>query len=218
MGIMTDAFGWMLGIQKKSIDDWDVAEMDSKLRATSRLRDTWERDLKKADKEYRDAVSVEANANRSPIARKLALQRGAIVAKRVKTLTSAVNMLNKMSGVVDQLKMFKQFYNNMVITMQLPKGMTIESLVKQVYEMIDVMADKKDQIDKMLDALDAANKDVSSTTGDDEIETLMGELNKLYDEYNTKLAMNDTAAAEEVRAKIELKKAEMDKQMGVAVI
>ena len=218
MSMITDAFGWMLGIQKKSIDDWDVAEMDSKLRATSRLRDTWERDLKKADKEYRDAVSVEANAARSPIARKLSLQRGAIMAKRVKTLTSAVNMLNKMSGVVDQLKMFKQFYNDMVNTMQLPKGMTMEALVKQIYTMSDGMAAKKEQIEKMMDALEVANRDVTSMTGDDEIETLMGELNKLYDEYNTKLALNDTKAAEEVRAKIELKKAEMDKQMGVAVI
>ena len=218
MSMITDAFGWMLGIQKKSIDDWDVAEMDSKLRATSRLRDTWERDLKKADKEYRDAVSVEANAARSPIARKLSLQRGAIMAKRVKTLTSAVNMLNKMSGVVDQLKMFKQFYNDMVNTMQLPKGMTMEALVKQIYTMSDGMAAKKEQIEKMMDALEVANRDVTSMTGDDEIETLMAELNKLYDEYNTKLALNDTKAAEEVRAKIELKKAEMDKQMGVAVI
>ena len=66
MGIMTDAFGWMLGVQKKPIDELDVATMESKLRATARLKEMWERELKKADKEYRDAVSVEANAARSP--------------------------------------------------------------------------------------------------------------------------------------------------------
>ena len=62
------------------------------------------------------------------------------------------------------------------------------------------------------------NVSISEATGDDEIEKLMNELNALYDEYNTKLALNDTKAAEEVRAKIELKKAEVDKQMGVTAI
>ena len=218
MGIMTDAFGWMLGVQKKPIDELDVATMESKLRATARLKEMWERELKKADKEYRDAVSVEANAARSPIARKLSLQRGAIVAKRVKTLTSAVNMLNKMSGVVDQLKMLKQFYYDMSSTMKLPKGMSVEALVRQVYEMGDRMADKKAELDQMMSSLDSANASIAEATGDDEIEKLMGELNALYDDYNTKLALNDTKAAEEVKVKIELTKAEMDKQMGVAAL
>lgn len=218
MGIMTDAFGWMLGIQKKSIADLDVAAMDSKLRATVRLKDMWERELTKADKEYRDAVSVEVNATRSPIARKLSLQRGAIVAKRIKTLTSAVNMLNKMGGVVDQLKLLKQFYNDMSTTMQLPRGMSVEALVRQVYAMGDMMADKKGELDRLMDSLDSATASISEATGDDEIEKIMTELNALYDEYNEKLAQNDTVAAETVRTKIEQKKAEMDKQMGVAAL
>lgn len=218
MGIMADAFGWMLGVQKKSIDDLDVAAMESKLRATQRLKEMWERELKKSDKEYRDAVSVEANAARSPIARKLSLQRGAIVAKRVKTLTSAVNMLNKMSGVVDQLKMLKQFYLDLSSTMQLPKGMSVESLVRQVYAMSDDMAGKKEELDRLMDSLDSASTSISEATGDDEIEKLMNELNALYDDYNTKLALNDQKGADEVRAKIDLKKAEMDKQMGIAAL
>lgn len=218
MGIMADAFGWMIGVQKRSIADIDIQEMESKLRATNRLKDMWEREIKKADKDYRDAVSVEANAARSPIARKLSLQRGAIVAKRVKTLTSAVNMLNKMSGVVDQLKLLKQFYEDLSSTMSLPKGMSVEELVRQVYAMSDQMADKKAQFDQLMGSLDSANAAISEATGDDEIEKLMNELNALYDEYNTKLALNDTEAADEVRAKIELKKAEVDKQMGVTAI
>ena len=218
MGMMKDAFGWMLGIQKRSIDDLKVDELDSKLRATARLKESWERELGKADKEYRDAVSVEANAARSPIARKLSLQRGAIIAKKIKTLNSAVNMLNKMGGVVDQIKMLKAFHADMVETMKLPKGMSVEAVIKQVYAMSDQMAVKKDELDKMMGALDSVNDAVRETTGDDEIEKLMADLNALYDEYNTKLAMNDTKAADEIRAKIELKKAEMDKQMGVAVL
>ena len=218
MGLMKEAFGWMLGIQKRSIDDLKVDELDSKLRATSRLKEGWERELGKADKEYRDAVSVEANAARSPIARKLSLQRGAIIATKIKTLNSAVNMLNKMGGVVDQLKMLKTFHADMVETMKLPKGMSVEAVIKQVYAMSDVMAVKKDELDKMMGALDSVNDAVRETTGDEDIEKLMADLNVLYDEYNTKLAMNDTKAADEIRAKIELKKAEMDKQMGVAVL
>ena len=144
MGLMKEAFGWMLGIQKRSIDDLKVDELDSKLRATSRLKEGWERELGKADKEYCDAVSVEANAARSPIARKLSLQRGAIIAKKIKTLNSAVNMLNKMGGVVDQLKMLKTFHADMVETMKLPKGMSVEAVIKQLYAMSDVMAVKKD--------------------------------------------------------------------------
>ena len=218
MGMMKDAFGWMLGIQKKSIDDLKVDELDSKLRATCRLRESWERELGKADKEYRDAVSVEANAARSPIARKLSLQRGAIIAKKIKTLTSAVNMLNKMGGVVDQLKMLKVFHADMAETMKLPKGMSVEAVIKQVYAMSDTMAVKKEELDKMMGALDSVNDAVRESTGDEDIEKLMSELNSLYDEYNMKLAMNDTKAADEVRAKIEVKKAEMDKQMGVSVL
>lgn len=218
MGMMKDAFGWMLGIQKKSIDDLKVDELDSKMRATFRLKEAWERDLGKADKEYRDAVSVEANAARSPIARRLSLQRGAICAKKIKTLTSAVNMLNKMGGVVEQLKMLKEFHRDMVETMKLPKGMSVEAVIKQVYAMSDMMAMKKDELDKMMGALDSVNDAVRESTGDDDIEKLMAELNALYDEYNTKLAMNDTKAADEVREKIEQKKAEMDKQMGIATL
>jgi hypothetical protein len=215
--MMKDAFGWMLGIQKRSIDDLKVDELDAKVRATLRLKESWERELGKADKEYRDAVSVEANAARSPIARRLSLQRGAIVAKKVRTLTSAVNMLSKMGGVVDQLKLLKGFHADMVETMKLPRGMSVEAVIKQVYAMGDQMAVKKDELDKMMGALDSVNDAVRETTGDDEIEKLMADLNALYDEYNTKLAMNDAKAADEVRAKIELKKAEMDRQMGVAV-
>ncbi len=215
---MNEAFGWMFGINKKPIDELDISAMEAKLRATNRLREMWERELKKADKEYRDAVSIDANATRSPIARKLSLQRGAIVAKRIKTFTSAVNMLNKMSGVVEQLKTLKEYYFDLSSTLQLPKGMSMEALVRQVYAMGDVVEDKKGKIDDMLKALDSVNVTISQGTGDDEIEKLMGELNALYDEYNTKLAMNDTQAVDELRAKIELKKAEMDKQMGINTI
>ena len=218
MGMMKDAFGWMLGIQKKSIDDLNVEELDAKVRATFRLRESWERELGKADKEYSDAVSVEAHAARSPIARKLSLQRGAIIARKIKTLNSAVNMLNKMGGVVDQLKMLKVFHADMVETMKLPKGMSVEAVIKQVYAMSDTMAVKKEELDKMMGALDSVNDAVRESTGDEDIEKLMSELNSLYDEYNMKLAMNDAKAPHEVRAKIEIKKAEMDKQMGVAVL
>lgn len=218
MGMITDAFGWMLGVQKKPLDDLDVAAMESKLRATNRLREMWERELKKSDKEYEDAVSTKANANRSPIARKLSLQRGAIIAKRVKTLNSAVNMLNKMSGFVNQLTMLKQFYSDMCATMQLPKGMSMESFVRKVYEMGDQMAAKKADLDQLISSLDSANAAITEATGDAELETLMGELNALYDEYNTQVALNDTSAAEDILSKIELKKAEVDKQMGVAAL
>ena len=218
MGIMTDAFGWLLGVQKKSIDDLDIEAMEAKLRATVRLKDMWERELKKADKEYRDAVSIEANASRSPIARKLSLQRGAIVAKRIKTLTSAVNMLTNLSFTVGQIKELKQFHSNLASTMQLPKGMSIEELVRQVFEMGDQMEDKKAKLEQMMSSLDSVNSSISESMGNDDIEKLMGELNALYDEYNTKLALNETKAAEEIRVKIELKKAEMDQQMGVTSI
>ena len=218
MGIMKDAFGWMVGINKKPIDELDISAMESKLRATNRLREMWERELRKADKEYRDAVSIEANAARSPIARKLSLQRGAIVAKRIKTFTSAVNMLNKMSGVVEQLKTLKEYYYDLSSTMQLPKGMSMEALVRQVYAMGDVVEDKKKTIDDMLESLDNVSSSLAESTGEDEIEKLMGELNALYDEYNTKLALDDKKAVDELRTKIELKKAEMDKQMGISAI
>ena len=218
MGIMKDAFGWMVGINKKPIDELDISAMESKLRATNRLREMWERELRKADKEYRDAVSIEANAARSPIARKLSLQRGAIVAKRIKTFTSAVNMLNKMSGVVEQLKTLKEYYYDLSSTMQLPKGMSMEALVRQVYAMGDVVEDKKKTIDDMLASLDNVSSSLAESTGEDEIEKLMGELNALYDEYNTKLALDDKKAVDELRTKIELKKAEMDKQMGISAI
>lgn len=218
MSIMKDAFGWILGVQKKSIGDLDIATMESKLRATGRLRDMWEKDIKKAEAEYREAVSVDANAGRSPIARKLSFQRGAIVAKKIKTLTSAVNMLTKMSGVVDQLKMLKQFYLDLSTTMALPKGLSVEQMIRQVYAMSDKMADKKSELEQIMTSLDSANEAISDATGNDEIEKLMSELNALYDEYNTKLAMNDTAGADEIKMKIEVKKAEMDKQMGIAAL
>ena len=51
-----------------------------------------------------------------------------------------------------------------------------------------------------------------------EIEKLVSELNSLYDEYNTKLAMNDDEAAEQVREKIQLKQAEIDRQTGASVL
>ena len=215
MGIMTEAFGWMVGIQKKSIDDLDIKTMEEKLRATTRLNDMWERELKKASKEYADAVSVEANAARSPIARRLSLMRGTIIAKRVKTLTSAVNMLNKMRGFIDQFKLLKQFKVDLAATMELPHGMSLEDFVRQVYALSDTTAEQKEIFDKMVDSLDTVNKTVGAETGTDDIDKLMDELNALYDEYVTKLALNDAKAAEEVRAKIELKKAEMDKQTGV---
>ena len=47
---------------------------------------------------------------------------------------------------------------------------------------------------------------------------MLNELNALYDDYNTKLALNDQKGADDVRAKIDLKKAEMDKQMGIVAL
>lgn len=217
MSMMKDAFGWILGVQKQSIGDLDVQTMETKLRATNRLKDMWEREIKKAETEYRDAVSIDANAARSPIARKLSLQRGAIIAKKVRTLTSAVNMLSKMAGVVDQLKMLKQFYLDLSSTMALPKGLSVEQMIRQVYAMSDKMADKRAELDQIMESLDSANEQIATATGDDgEIDKLMDELNRLYDEYNTKVALNDTAGADEIKVKIEVKKAEMNKQMGLA--
>lgn len=218
MGIINNAFSWILGVQKRSIADLDVAEMSLKLRATARLRDSWEREIKAASKEYEKNVSVEENAKRSPIDRKLALQKGTIIAKRIKTLTSAVNMLNKMSGVVEQLKLLKKFYEDLSSTMALPRGMSVEDLVRQVYAMSDTMAEKKGEIDDLLSSIDSANAAISDATGDSEIEKLVSELNSLYDEYNTKLAMNDDEAAEQVREKIQLKQAEIDRQTGASVL
>lgn len=217
MGIMNDAFGWILGVQKQSIADLDVSTMDKKLRAIARLRETLEQVIKKASNEYEKKVSVEENAKRSPIERKLSLQHGAIVAKRIKTLTSAVNMLNKMSGVVEQLMLFKKFYNDLSTTMSLPKGMSVEDLIRQVYSMSDVMAEKKEEIEDLLSSIDSVNSAISDTTGDSEIEKLISELNSLYDDYNTKLAMNDSEAAAHVQEKIQLKQAEIDKKTGAFV-
>lgn len=218
MSIMTQAFGWIIGLKDKSLDSLDIAEMEQKIRATNRMRDQWDREIQKAEKEYQDAVSIEANAGRSPIARKLAIQNGAGIAKRIKTLASASGMLTKMGGLVEQLKMLKKFYNDMIEVQQLPKGLTVEGMIRQIYAMSDVLSDKKGRLDDMIASLDSANKSISAESEDQEIEKLMSDLNGLYDEYNTKLALNDTQAAEEVKRRIELKKAEVDKQMGIASI
>jgi len=218
MSIMKQAFGWVIGIKDESLDSLDIAGMEQKIRATNRMRDQWDREIQKAEKEYQEAVSIEANAGRSPIARKLAIQNGAGIAKRIKTLASASGMLTKMGGLVEQLKMLKKFYNDMIEVQQLPKGLTVEGMIRQIYTMSDVLADKKGRLDDMIASLDSANKSISAENEDQEIEKLMNDLNGLYDEYNTKLALNDTQAAEEVKRRIELKKAEVDKQMGIASI
>ena len=218
MSIMRDAFGWVIGLKDQSLDKLDIAAMEQKIRATNRMRDQWDREIKKAEGDYYNAVSIEANAGRSPIARKLSLQDGAIIAKRIKTLTSASGMLTKMGGLVEQLKMLKDFYNDMMEVQQLPKGMTVEGMIRQIYTMTDVLEDKRTVLNDMIESLNSVPTAIATENGDQEIEKLMNDLNALYDEYNTKLALNDTTAVEEVKRRIEQKKAEVDKQMGIASI
>ena len=218
MSIMTQAFGWIIGLKDESLDSLDIPKMEQKLRATDRMRARWDNEIKKAEKEYYATVSIEANAGRSPIARQISLQEGKILAKKIKTLSSASAMLTKMGGLVEQLKLLKTFYNDMLEVQQLPKGMTVEGMIRQIYAMTDVLADKKAKLDDMLSSLDSVNTALAAENGDQEIDKLMDELNALYDEYNTKLALNDTKALEEVKLRIEQKKAEVDKQMGISSI
>lgn len=212
MSMISEAFGWMVGVDKKSLADLDVESMEANLRQTAHLRESWEREIKAVDKEYRDAVSLESNAARSPIQRKLSFQRGAILAKKMVTLTSAVNMLYKVSGAVEQLKMLKKFYNDLTESMALPKGLSVAQAIPQIYKIIDGVGAKQDELQRIIDSIPEPPK---CSVNDDEIEKMMQDLNKLYEDYNTKVAMNDKAAADKVMLDIEAKKAEMDKQMGL---
>ncbi len=218
MGLMNEAFGWMFGINKKPIDQIDVEDLEQKMRATDRLSGEWVRDLKAAEAEYRRTMSVEANAEKSPISRKLAIQRGAIIARQVKTLSSAVAMLEKMNGAVAQLKSLKQFYTDLTATSVLPKGLSVEETLKQIYAMGDQLSSKQKELADMLAVIDDAGKSILTAEEDDGIDAIMAELNGLYDEYNEKVAMNDAAGAESVKAKIDEKRAEMDKQVGMAFV
>ena len=218
MGLMNEAFGWMFGIGKKPIDQIDVEELEQKIRATDRLKGEWERDLKAAEAEYRKTMSVEANAEKSPVSRKLAIQRGAILARQVKTLSSAVSMLDKVNGALGQIRSLKQFYSDLTATSVLPKGLSIEDTLKQIYAMGDDLSGKQKELSEMLAVIDDANKAITPEEEDDGIDAMMSELNDLYDEYNEKVAMNDAAGAEAVRAKIDEKRAEMDRQVGMAAV
>lgn len=218
MGLIKEAFGWMVGIKKTPIDQINVQELENKLRATERLRTAWDRDRLAAEKEYANTISVEAMAGKTPIGRKLAFQRGAIVAKRVKSLTSAVMMLDKMSGAVAQLKEFKRFYEDLQRTTMLPKGLNIDDAIRQVYAATDSLEGKKAELDTLLQGLDDVAKATSLDEPADEITPLMDDLNKLYDEYNDKKALKDEAGASEVQARIDAKRLEIDRKMGVGAL
>ena len=213
MEIIADAFGWILDVQKKPIKDLDLSTMASKIRATQRLTGMWERELAEAINEYSDAVSVEANVARSTVARRLSLQRGLIVAKRVNMLSSALNMLNCISGVADRIKMLESFYMNVFSVRPLPRDMSVELFARQMLAMYDDGSDNKADIDRLEDSLGEDGTAISEAPDDEEIENQTAELGALYEEYCAKLDKNDQDGADEVLAKIKLKTSEVDKQM-----
>ena len=219
MGLMSEAFSWITGIGKKPVDQINIEELETKLRATEHLRASWEREVTAAETEYRKIVSVEENSRRSALARKIAFQKGAILAKKIKTLTSAVAMLSRLGGAIDQLKDLKQFYIDLTKTSALPKGLSVEDTLKQIYAMSDAMTVKLKDLDEMQTVLDETQKAVEpEEEEEDGINTVMQELNALYDQYNEKLALNDTAGADAIKQQIDEKQAEMDKQIGMETL
>ncbi len=213
MEIISDAFGWILDVQKKPIKDLDLSTMVSRLRATQHLADVWERELTEATNEYRDAVSVEANVARSPVARGLSLQRGVIAAKRANALSSALNMLNGICGVAERIKMLKSFYMDVFSDRQLPRDMSVELFARQMSAIGGDGSYEMAEIDGLEDSFGEDGTAISEAADGDETENLTAELSALYDEYCTKLAKNDQDDANEVLAKIKLKTSEVVKQM-----
>lgn len=207
MGLIKDSFGWLLGISKQSMDMINVSELESKLRDTKRLQMQWERDIQSVAKEYNEFISPEKMLQKSPLERTFSIQRAKIAAKRMNTLTGAVTMLYKMAGVVEQIKDMKKFYEDVRATTLLPKGMTMEQFVKEAYKLVDVLKDKRSEMENLGDALAELSTSMDNVTGSDETK----ELEVLFERYSTLVAEGKQEEALKV-------KAEIDKKAGVAVI
>lgn len=202
MGIMKDAFGWMFGLKECPVDKIDVEDLERKLIATRQLRTTWERELKTDEKLYLDTTSVEVNAKRTPIERSIERKRANVILARVKTIKSAICMIDRIAGSVEKLKMLKKFYLQQKEVMKLPGNLTMSELQKAVYELggaIERQGDIAGEFGKMVDDIQIG--DVSPE--DAEERALEEKLEKLYEEYDNKIASNDSAGAESVKSQIE---------------
>ncbi|MDZ7317384.1 MAG: hypothetical protein ONB24_14830 [candidate division KSB1 bacterium] len=200
MGVIKDAFGWILGITSQSIDSINVEELEEKLRGTKRLQAQWEREIQQAAKEYNEHISPEKNLRRSPIERTLAIQKAKIAAKRASTLTNSVSMLYRLSGVVEQVKLLKKFYKDLCETSKLPKGLTLEQFVKQVEKLSDVLHLKQSEIEKLTHAMEDINRSMDAALGDSGTNK---ELEALFEKYATLVAEGNTSEAEKVKAQID---------------
>ena len=202
MGIMKDAFGWMFGLKECPVDKINVEDLERKLIATRQLRTTWERELKTDEQLYLDTTSVEVNAKRTPIERSIERKRANVILARVKTIKSAICMIDRIAGSVEKLKMLKTFYLQQKDVMQLPGNLTMAELQKAVYELggaIEIQSNTADDFGKIID--DVKIGDLSPE--DVEERELNEKLEKLYEEYDNKIASNDTAGAQNVKSQIE---------------
>lgn len=202
MGFWRENFGWVVGLADKPIDAIDVEPLMERLRSAKRLQAKWEREILSKRQEYDDLFDAKKNVNRSPIERKLNIQKARIVARSVQELTAAVTMLYKMTGMVDKIAQLKKFYEDMKVVGQLPKGMSIHDLMKQVDKLGRNVEREKEKLDEIGATMDQIQVNFSAV-GPDSSET--AEMDQLFERLQTLEAdgRGESEEAAEVRTKID---------------
>ena len=181
MGLLKDAFQWVIGLSDRRIDQINVAELDEKVRGVKRLQTSWERELKESHKEYSELLDPGKNLGRSKMELRLALQKSKIAATRIRELTGAVTMLYKMSGLIEQVKMLKRFHADLVEAGTIPGNMNLKQFVSAVDKLhgrLDGEMSKIDQIQESFADIDETLRKVVPAVDEHDNE-ILGLLEKL---------------------------------------
>ena len=181
MSIVREMFNQIIREIEASLDPLDIPKLEQIRRKVGVIGDKLSRLIQENEKAYQDAVSFERNVARPPISRKQSLQMGMVIARYIPMFVSSVDVLTKIAKLMDLL----------------------------IQVMPTEPVDKRTIVEFLHSLIPDDGESISLEDDQSKIEKLASDWNSLYDEYDAKRAVNDMAAAEEVRLQIERKQDEI---------
>ena len=197
--LFTDVKGMAAGAADGSASK---ADLEARLRSLRMLRSSLEYQWRKQEAEWKKASSVEENLKKTPLMRAQSMRRARAIAGRMSVVGKISNMVETLSGVLEQSVQLREHKEQMAKAMgEDPAAFKalssqMDALMAQNRELVRGISEMQSTFDSFQEQMDSA-----TVTEAERAET--ARLNELYEKLETCQASGDKAgeqaAQEEIR-------------------
>jgi vacuolar-type H+-ATPase subunit D/Vma8 len=201
MGFFKNLFTDVKGMAQGAADgSASKAELESRLRSLRMLRSSLEFQWRKQEADWKKASSVDENLKKTPLMRAQSMRRAKAIASRMSVVGKLSNMVETLSGVLEQSLQLREHKE------QMEKAMGDPAAFKALSEQMDsLMAQNRELvrgISEMQNTFDTFQEQMDSTMVTEAERAETARLNELYEKLETCQASGDKEAERKVQEEI----------------